>query len=87
MIGTIVGLGFALLMLHYRNDFRAWLSDVLNQEIFPSSIYDLNGIPAEIVPSDIAVICISAFIICSLGALIPSLLAALQDPVKALRHE
>jgi lipoprotein-releasing system permease protein len=87
LIGTIAGLGSALLLLAYRNDFRAWLSEVLHKEIFPSSIYDLDGIPAEIVPSDIAVICVSAFIICSLGALIPSLLAALQDPVKALRHE
>jgi lipoprotein-releasing system permease protein len=32
-------------------------------------------------------ICIAAFIICSLAALIPAYFAARVDPVKALRYE
>ena len=56
----------------YRNPFRDWLSDVLHIEIFPASIYELTGIPAEVVPRDVAIICISAFLICSLAALLPA---------------
>ena len=39
------------------------------------------------IPSDVVKICISAFIICSLAALIPAYFAARLDPVKALRYE
>jgi len=39
------------------------------------------------VPRDVFVICVSAFLICSLAALIPAYFAARLDPVKALRFE
>jgi lipoprotein-releasing system permease protein len=50
-------------------------------------IYEFEGIPAEIVPHDVAIICVSTFIICSLAALVPALIASRLDPVKALRYE
>ena len=56
-------------------------------EIFPASIYQFSEIPAEIVPGDIAVICASAFVICTVAAIIPAWFAARMDPVKALRYE
>ena len=87
LLGTAAGLGSALTLLAYRNDFRVWLSAKLHVVIFPPSIYDFDGIPAEIVPSDIAIICVSAFFICSLAAFIPAWLASRLDPVKALRAE
>jgi lipoprotein-releasing system permease protein len=39
------------------------------------------------VPQDVTIICISAFLICSLAALVPAYFAARLDPVKALRYE
>ena len=85
--GNLTGLIAGITIITYRNPFRTWLSDVLHIEIFPASIYELNGIPAEVVPRDVAVICISAFLICSLAALLPAYAAARLDPVKALRYE
>ena len=87
LLGTAGGLGSALTVLAYRNDFREWLSAKLHVVIFPPSIYEFDGIPAEIVPGDIAIICVSAFFICSLAAFIPAWLASRLDPVKALRAE
>jgi lipoprotein-releasing system permease protein len=40
-----------------------------------------------VVPSDVAIICLSAFAICSVAALIPAWFAARMDPVKALRFD
>jgi len=71
----------------YRNELSAILSAVTQVEIFPAAVYQFSEIPAEIVLSDVAVICVSAFVICSVAALIPAWFAALMDPVKALRHD
>ena len=85
--GNLTGLIAGMTVITYRNPFRNWLSDRLGIEIFPASIYELTGIPAEVVPRDVAIICVSAFLICSLAALIPAYAAARLDPVKALRYE
>jgi lipoprotein-releasing system permease protein len=83
--GTGLGLVWGLLLLHYRNPFRVWLGEQLGIEVFPAGIYEFDGIPAEIVPQDVAIICLGAFLICTLAALVPAYIAARLDPVKALR--
>jgi len=83
--GTVIGLGTGLTLLHYRNSFRDWLNHTFHLSIFPPGIYEFDGIPAEVVPKDVAIICLGAFFICSLAALIPAWVAARLDPVKALR--
>jgi lipoprotein-releasing system permease protein len=74
-------------LLHYRNEFKDWLSNVLHREIFSPGIYQFSKIPAELVTSDVVTICVSAFVICSVAALIPAWFAARLDPVKAVRYE
>ena len=86
-VGIAVGLGMGLLTVHFRNEFKEWLAGTLGIEIFPPGIYQFSQIPAEIVTSDVILICVCAFVISSVAALIPAAAAALQDPVKALRHE
>jgi lipoprotein-releasing system permease protein len=87
VFGTITGLGLGMTLIRFRNEFSQWLSRTLQIEIFPRQVYQFSQIPAEVIPSDVAKICIAAFIICSLAALIPAYFAARVDPVKALRYE
>ena len=87
VFGTLTGLAMGITMVQYRNEVSRFLSSALNIEIFPASVYQFSEIPAEIVTSDVVLICVSAFAICSLAALIPAWFAARLDPVKALRHE
>lgn len=87
VFGTLTGLSLGITMVQFRNEVSRFLSTALNIEIFPASVYQFSEIPAEIVPSDVVLICVSAFAICSVAALIPAWFAARLDPVKALRHE
>jgi lipoprotein-releasing system permease protein len=87
LFGTLTGLGLGMTLIRYRNEFSHWLARTLHIEIFPREIYQFSKIPAEVIPHDVAIICVSAFIICSFAALIPAYFAARLDPVKALRYE
>ena len=87
VFGTLIGLGMGISLTQYRNEVSHFLSRTLGVEVFPASVYQFSEIPAEIVASDVAIICLSAFVICSVAALIPAWFAARLDPVKALRHE
>lgn len=83
--GALFGLGMGLLTVHYRNDIRAGIANVTGREIFDSSIYGLIEIPAKVLPQDVAIICIGAFVLCTIAALVPALLAARTEPAVALR--
>jgi lipoprotein-releasing system permease protein len=85
--GTLTGLGLGMTLIRYRNEFSQWLANTLHIEIFPREVYQFSSIPAEVIPRDVTLICLSAFVICSIAALIPAYFAARLDPVKALRFE
>ena len=87
LFGTLTGLGLGMTLIRYRNEFSHWLASTLHIEIFPREVYQFSEILAQVVPQDVTIICISAFLICSLAALIPAYFAARLDPVKALRYE
>ena len=85
--GTVVGLGLGICLIHYRNVISHWITSLLGVEIFPKGIYQLSEIPANVVAADVYTICISAFLICVVAALLPAWFAARLDPVKAIRYE
>jgi ABC-type transport system, involved in lipoprotein release, permease component len=85
--GTLIGLGTGILAVQYRNQLRDFLSATFHMQLFPAQVYQFAEIPAQIVPKDVAFICCSGFIICTIAALVPAYFAARLDPVKALRFE
>lgn len=85
--GNISGLALGMALVRWRNEFKDFIARTFHIEVFPAGIYQFSEIPAEVVPRDVAIICISAFVICSVAALIPAYFAARLDPVKALRYE
>ncbi len=87
IFGTVIGLVIGLVTVYIRNGASRWVAGTFGIEIFPASVYQFTEIPAELVTRDVALICVSAFVICSVAALIPAFLAARLDPVKALRMD
>jgi lipoprotein-releasing system permease protein len=64
VIGVAAGLALGMLALVYRNPFLHFMNRMTGFELFPQSVYGFNGLPAIIAPRDVAIICISSFIIC-----------------------
>jgi lipoprotein-releasing system permease protein len=87
VIGVASGYGLGMLAVAYRNEFLHFMRAATGWELFPASVYGFGELPALITPSDLAIICISSFIICILGGLLPAWRAGRLKPVEALRYE
>ena len=87
IIGVAAGFGLGMLALAYRNGFLHFMNRLTGFELFPASIYGFGELPAQINPHDVALICISSFIICILGGVLPAIRAGRLKPVEALRYE
>ncbi len=87
VIGVASGFGLGMLAVTYRNEFLHFMRWATGMELFPESIYNFSELPALVTPGDVAVICISSFIICILGGLLPAVRAGRLKPVEALRYE
>ncbi|CAN5629987.1 lipoprotein-releasing ABC transporter permease subunit [soil metagenome] len=87
LFGTAAGLALGMTLIRFRNEFSQFLATTFGIEVFPRQVYQFSQIPAQVVPGDVAIVCIGAFIICWIFAIIPAYFAARLDPVKALRYE
>ena len=85
-IGTSLGLGLGLALLHYRNEFLEFLRARTGYELFPREIYNFDQLPALTTPRDLMVVCGSAFLICTLAGLFPAWRAARLQSAQALRE-
>jgi len=87
VIGVATGYGLGRLAVAYRNEFLHFMRDATGWELFPKSVYGFGDLPALIMPRDLAIICLSSFVICVLGGLLPAVRAGRLRPVEALRYE
>jgi lipoprotein-releasing system permease protein len=87
IMGVAAGYGLGMLAVAYRNEFLHFMRHVTGWELFPQSVYGFGELPALIMPRDVAIICISSFVICVLGGLLPAIRAGRLKPVEALRYE
>ena len=87
VLGVASGYGLGMLAVIYRNPFLHFMRNATGWELFPSSVYGFGDLPALIAPRDVAIICVSSFIICVLGGLLPAIRAGRLKPVEALRYE
>ncbi|MDQ6633121.1 MAG: ABC transporter permease [Verrucomicrobiota bacterium] len=87
ILGVGLGLGLAILSLHYRNGFLSLMNRMTGFELLPASIYQIYNLPAAIEPLEVLIICGTALFTCVLAGLFPAWKASRLQPVEALRYE
>ncbi len=87
VVGTLIGFVIGVLFCRYIEPLRQGLSRLSGTELFSPEVYFLATMPAEMVPSEVAVIVLMALGLSFFATLYPSWRAARLDPVEALRYE
>jgi len=86
-IGTVVGIGMAVLCLHYRTGILAGYAKLTNSQVNFLGQYDVYEIPVHYLMADFVVVTCFAIVISTLAGLLPALRAARLKPADALRSE
>ena len=81
--GVALGLLASWAVLANLQNIVEWLAR-MGLEVFPASVYGLDGIPHRLIVSDIFWTCGLVFVFGLAASFVPALAAAAKDPVKAL---
>ena len=87
LIASISGIVIGVLVAENIETIRAFLSNILNIEMFPSDVYFLDELPSEINIFSIMIIFIFSLITTSLASLIPAIAISKMNTIKALKYE
>ena len=83
--GVVLGLAASWAVLSNLQNIVDFLAGA-GLEVFPRSVYGLYEIPHRLMVSDVVWTLVSVFFFAALASLVPALLAASKDPVKALNE-
>jgi lipoprotein-releasing system permease protein len=87
VVGTLAGLILGILVCFNIEEIRQAISWLTSTQLFPSEVYFLSRMPAEIDPGEVVSVVVMALSLSVLATLYPSWRAARLDPVDALRYE
>jgi lipoprotein-releasing system permease protein len=87
VVGTVAGLIVGTIVCLNVESIRQFLSWVTQTELFPSTLYFLSRLPADMDVGETSAVVIMALTLSFLATLYPSWRAARLDPVEALRYE
>ena len=86
-IGTLFGVLLGLLVCHYIEEIRQFISWLTSTELFSPELYFLSRLPAIVNWGETAAVVTMALLLSLLATIYPAWRASRLDPVEALRYE
>lgn len=87
LLGSIFGVGAALVFLRYINNIESFLSSTVGIKVFSKEVYVFDFLPVVYDVEAITIIGLVTVLFSLLAAFIPAFIAARSDPVRSLRNE
>lgn len=87
IVGTVIGLGFGLLIAYNAPAIERWLYETLNVQIFPPDFLLISTFPSQVNLVQVVWVVFVALVLSFLATLYPAFKAAQYDPAEALRYE
>ena len=87
VVGASSGLTLAITIVYNLNELQDFLDTWFGWRMWNPQTYYFDQIPEQIDPLEATLIVIGAVLSSVLGAVIPAFLAAILDPIEALRYE
>ena len=87
MAGTLAGLLLGVAVCLNIESIRQFISYLTSTNLFPSELYYLSQLPAEMDLGEVTTVVLMALILSMLATLYPAWRASQLDPVEALRYE
>ena len=84
-LGAVLGVIGGLLLVRFREQIQMGMRS-FGFDPFPASFNGFTVLPAHVNPGEVLAIGVSAFVLCSLAALLPAFFAARSDAAKSLRN-
>ena len=87
IVGLFVGLGMGLVITWNLDWIQIVVERTIGLDLLPASVYQLHGLPYDIVPEQLVVISLIAMVLSIGSTLLPSWQASRLDPAEGLRYE
>jgi ABC-type lipoprotein release transport system permease subunit len=87
LVGGALGALFGVLFVTHTNQIHEWIYRMTGIMIWDRSVYLFDRIPDQVNPWEVALYFALSVIAGVVGAAIPAIVAAAEDPVKAVRYE
>jgi lipoprotein-releasing system permease protein len=87
LVGTVLGTIFGLIIAFNLEKITGTLENLLGFKFLPSDVYQIDRLPSQVNPSDVAWIVVISLFISFLATIYPSWRASKIDPAEILRYE
>lgn len=87
VVGTLLGVGFGMLIAYNIDTIVPFIEGVLGMQFLPQQIYLISQLPSNPQGSDIVIVAATSLVLSLLATLYPSWRASSLQPAQVLRHD
>lgn len=87
VVGTLLGVGFGMLIAYNIDTIVPFIEGVLGMQFLPQQIYLISQLPSNPQASDIVIVAATSLVLSLLATLYPSWRASSLQPAQVLRHD